>query len=79
MAILRNCELHNQPLTPNGRFHYLTYEECAPDVTEMRTPQLVREFVDNRTAWARGETCTAAQHSRHQHVVTELRSRGVLD
>lgn len=49
------------------------------DVTEMRTPQLVREFVDNRTAWARGETCTARQHKRHQDVVTELRRRGVLD
>lgn len=78
MAILRNCELHNQPLTPNGRFHSLTHEECAPDVTEMRTPQLVREFVELKMLGAR-EAGNLTRHKRLHAVVFELRSRRVLD
>jgi len=76
------CEDHNRQVMiyANRSVHTDDLSVCRyKDTEEMTTPQLVREFVDNRTAWARGETCTATQHNRHQSVVTELQSRGVLD
>jgi hypothetical protein len=51
--------------------------------SEMRTPDLVREFVqikqqDVRNAF-KGVKSTSSEHSRLGAVVNELRSRGVLD
>lgn len=49
------------------------------EAAEMTTPQLVRELVKIKQADARGEHVTSEQHARLGAVVTELRSRSVLD
>jgi hypothetical protein len=75
------CEAHGRTVRIYAnRSEHTDRSVCQYKPAEdMTTPQLVREFVDNRTAWARGDECNWSQHDRHQSVVTELRSRGVLD
>jgi hypothetical protein len=53
----------------------------VPAVANMRTPQLVREFVEMKCRDARGNVSglNANDTVRLDRIVNELRSRGVLD